>query len=129
MLFDLSVSAEDGAAEGSSSGSQASDASEQDPDNADDDAESASEVASASDTTGPTEPPHPQAVLTGRAAGGFGLEFNPVKQNILLGGDSQGGVQLWDVTGANSSSSSSSGGVPRIPPVQVRPWLPGGGGG
>jgi hypothetical protein len=112
----LCLSIGDDAAEGShSSGSQASEHDADDADDADD-AESASEAASASDTAGPTEPPHPQAVLTGRAAGGFGLEFNPVKQHVLLGGDSQGGVQLWDVTAVSSSSS----GVPRIAPVQVR---------
>jgi hypothetical protein len=68
------------------------------------------------------ERPHPQAVLVGRSAGGFGLEFNPVKTGLLLGGDSQGGVQLWDVGALGSSSSSGSdGGSSSAPPARVQP--------
>jgi hypothetical protein len=51
-------------------------------------------------------------VLTaaGRSAGGFGLEFNPVKPGLLLGADLQGGVQLWDVGHLSSSSGGSNSG-------------------
>jgi hypothetical protein len=86
------------------------------------------DTPSESDGSGPTEPAQPQAVLvSGRRAGGYGLEWNPQKQNILLAGDSAGGVQLWDVAAACSSSSGSGGSngassrvAPRVSAVQVR---------
>lgn len=93
--------------------------SEQTPGNG---SESDTVNASDSDSSGPTEPPNPQAVLTGRTAGGFALEFNPQKQALLLGGDLAGGVQLWDVAAASSSGGSSSGSssaAQRIKPLQV----------
>jgi hypothetical protein len=49
------------------------------------------------------------AVLGGRDAGGFALEWNPVLPGLLLAADVRGGVQLYDVQRGGSSSSSSSG--------------------
>lgn len=81
----------------------------------------------------PAPPSNPQAILAGRSAGGFGLEWNPVEPWLLLGADLQGGVQLWDVEAYSSGSSSGSGsgsrgGGPlsgrrscsRMQPLQVR---------
>lgn len=103
---------------GSSSDNEGS-SREQDGDSEDEAAGAGSDDESSA--AGPSQPPNPQAVLTGRAAGGFGLEFNPVRQGVLLGGDSQGGVQLWDVSSSSGGTSSSNGGaVARIPALQVR---------
>lgn len=63
----------------------------------------------------PDHPPEQTAVLGGRSAGGFGLEWNPVHEGLLLGADVQGSVQIWDV--GSSSSSSTKGAV--IEPVWV----------
>jgi len=126
------VAAGGGAADDDQDNEAASSSDAADASDAGSEHDSGSEEGSASvstaDEADPT-PPHPQAVLTGRPAGGFGLEFNPVRSGLLLGGDAEGGVQLWDVEGFCSNGSGSSGGgggssgggaVRRIPPVQVR---------
>jgi hypothetical protein len=60
------------------------------------------------------------AVLGGRQAGGYALEWNPVLPGLLLAADVAGGVQLYDLQRGSSSSSSSSGsGQPQIQPLQV----------
>jgi WD40 repeat protein len=57
------------------------------------------------------------AVLGGRGAGGYALEWNPTVPGLLLAADISGGVQLYDVQRGSSSSSSS--GRAEVQPLQV----------
>jgi hypothetical protein len=59
------------------------------------------------------------AVLGGRQAGGYALEWNPSVPGLLLAADVGGGVQLYDVQRGSSSSSSSSSQQAEIQPQQV----------
>jgi hypothetical protein len=56
------------------------------------------------------------AVLGGREAGGYALEWNPGVPGLLLAADVGGGVQLYDVERGSSSNSS---GQAEIQPQQV----------
>lgn len=92
----------------------------------DDGAASDSAGCSAPDSTG--APAQHLAVLAGRSAGGFGLEFNPVTTGLLLGADLEGGIQLWDVEHMQDTKCSQRGSThascsssprQRLSPVQV----------
>ncbi|KAF6258744.1 WD40-repeat-containing domain protein [Scenedesmus sp. NREL 46B-D3] len=62
------------------------------------------------------------AVLGGREAGGYALEWNPEQPGLLLAADVAGGMQLYDVQRgsrrSSSGGSSSSTGQAQIPPLQ-----------